>query len=84
MNKIEFIPSTEFPDELNNAQNRFSVDVLIYSQAKDEHTVGWFDFQEMKWEFLCREELSPFKWRYFTDEHDRFEKEKRINKPKKS
>lgn len=64
----------DFPSELNYAQSRFSVDVLIWNEQKQQHTVGWYDFQLMKWCFLCREVQGEFEWRYYDDE---------IDKPKK-
>ena len=66
----EFYSHKEFPSELNFAQNRFSVDVLIHNKKKEQHTIGWFDFKEMKWLFLCREVQGSFFWRYLNKEID--------------
>lgn len=75
MDTIEWIGSTEIPDVLNNAQNRFSVDVLVYCDKSGEHTIAWYDYLENKWCFLCREvNFKKFKWRYFTDKYDRYGK----------
>jgi len=74
---------TEFPDELNPAQNQFSVDVLVYFPTLDEHTVGWFDFNKMKWQFLSNQQYGKrgFKWRYF-DEGDQPPKKKKSDNPR--
>lgn len=66
----EFNSHKEFPEELNYAQSRFSVDVLIHNKKKETHTIGWFDFHEMKWCFLCREVQGVFFWRYINKETD--------------
>lgn len=71
-NEINWFPSTEFPDELNAAQRRFSVDVLVYCPKAKEHSIAWYDHISNEWLFLCREvNFKTFQWRYFTDEHDR-------------
>lgn len=71
----------EFPEELQAGKNRFSVDVLIFCPKSRERTIGWFDFKQMEWLFLCREVnfVDGWMWRYFTLELDAFvpEKEKR-------
>lgn len=67
-------PSTEFPCELSKAGNGFSVDVLVYSKKLDQHTIGWFDFKKMKWNFLCRESQGKFKWRYLNESIDKWKK----------
>ena len=72
--KIEWNDQTEFPGELNKSQNGFSVDVLIYSEKTDEHTVGWYDFKTMTWRFLSNEEIKKFYWRYFIDKTDKYKK----------
>lgn len=64
--------SKEFPKVLSNANNGFSVDVLVYSKKSDEHTVGWFNFNKMTWNFLCRENVGKFKWRYFDENLDKW------------
>lgn len=66
-----FQSNKHFPEELNFAQSRFSVDVLAWSQKKDQHTIAWFDFHLHKWQFLCREFQGPFVWRYLNDETDK-------------
>lgn len=71
--KINWNLKKEFPDELNPAQNSFSVDVLVYFPKLDEHTIGWFDFNSMCWLFLSNQDYSDynFKWRYFVSEVDK-------------
>lgn len=63
----EFYEGKDFPEEINRAQSRFSVDVLVYLPCLDEHTVGWFDFNTMKWLFLSNQDYRGrrFVWRYF-------------------
>lgn len=70
---IEWEENSDFPEELNQAQNNFSVDVLIYFECLDEHTIGWFDFKGWCWLFLSNQDYSKrkFKWRYFQDEIDK-------------
>lgn len=70
---IEWQKNSEFPDELHPAQNNFSVDVLVYFECLDEHTIGWFDFKGMQWLFLSNQDYSgrKFQWRYFIDEIDK-------------
>ena len=70
----EFHSNKEFPSELNYAKTRFSVDVLVWDEQRKEHTVAWYDFNLMKWWFLCREVHGEFEWRYFIEG---------IDKPKK-
>lgn len=60
----------DFPEELNPAQNNFSVDVLIFNIRTNEHTIGWFDFNTMTWRFLSNESQSEFCWRYFENNID--------------
>lgn len=72
MNQIEWNDPEDFPDELNKAHNNFSVDVLIYSKSTKEHTIGWFDFKNMKWQYLCKEAQKGWKWRYFNNELDKY------------
>lgn len=70
---ITFYPSTQPPEEISESQRGFSVDVLIYSPDIEEHTIGWFNYNTNEWLFLCREaNFKHFKWRYFTDKHDKF------------
>lgn len=69
----QFNLSSDFPEVLSPANNGLSVDVLIYSEEKDQHTVGWFDFNKMTWRFLCREPQPIFKWRYFNDKIDKYD-----------
>ena len=68
MAKNDWNPQTDTPDELNPAGNGFSVDVLIFCERTGEHTVGWFDYEKHVWNFLCREPVKDFKWRFFTDD----------------
>jgi len=70
-NKSIFFSHKDFPSELNYAQSRFSVDVLVWNKKTEEHTIGWFDFQLMKWCFLCREVQGSFKWRYLSENIDK-------------
>lgn len=67
--KIEWNTSKDFP-ELRDAENGLSVDVLIYSKTNDEHTIGWFNYNKMSWNFLCREGQGKFQWRNINPEHD--------------
>jgi len=63
----------DFPDELSEAQNGFSVDVLVYFPCLDEHTVAWYDFGQFEWQFLRKQDYTGrnFKWRYFINEIDK-------------
>ena len=74
MDEIDWIDSTEFPEVLSAANNGNSVDVLIHNTVTDEHTVGWFNFNQMRWLFLSNESIKKFKWRYFIDKYDRYDK----------
>ena len=76
MDEIDWIDSTEFPDVLSAANNGNSVDVLIHNTVADEHTVGWFNFNQMRWLFLSNESIKKFKWRYFIDKYYRYDKKK--------
>ena len=85
--KIEFYRKSEHPDEINIAQSRFSVDVLVYFPCLDEHTIGWYDYIGNKWLFLSNQDYTdrPFVWRYLTNELDRrLIKKGRIKKKNKS
>lgn len=83
-NNIEWHVSSDFPSELNEAQNNNSVDVLIYFECLDEHTIGWFNFRQMRWLFLSNQDYNGrrFKWRYFLDDIDKsyFKKDGKTNK----
>lgn len=68
--KNTFHSSEHFPEELNFAQSRFSVDVLAWSEEKYQHTIAWYDFDSYKWQFLCREFQGSFVWRYIDNEID--------------
>ena len=72
----EFFDKTEIPDVLSDTQRGFSVDVLVYSPATDEHTVGWYNYNTDEWCFLCREAVKKFKWRYFNDKTDKWIKKR--------
>lgn len=61
---------SDFPDEFSSS-GKTSVDVLVYNEKTDEHTIGWFDFNVMTWRFLCRESIGKFQWRYFVNEYDK-------------
>lgn len=65
-----FHHQTDIPDVMNPSGNGFSVDVLVYCDRTKENTVGWFDYKENKWSFLCREPVKEFRWRYFETEID--------------
>ena len=69
--EVQWFDPNEIPTERNEKQPIFSVDVLIYSESTKERTVGWFDFKEIKWSFLCRESQKKWKWRYFNDKIDK-------------
>lgn len=76
---IEWFPPTELPEPLNKRIERFSVDVLVYCPKSKEHTIGWYDYKQDEWLFLCREVnfKNGWQWRYLTDETDRFKPQKR-------
>ena len=61
------------PDVVNVKQNVFSVDVLVYFDKLEEHTIGWFEYSTEKWLFLSQQDYDGqnFKWRYFRDEVDK-------------
>jgi hypothetical protein len=61
----DFQPQDHIPDVMSG--NGFSVDVLIYCERTGDHTVGWFDYEKHVWNFLCREPVKDFVWRYFND-----------------
>ena len=70
--KIDWNDETDKPSNLNNAHNGFTVDVLVYAYEIDEHTIGWYDWNNHKWHFLCNEQhIDKFKWRYFINEIDK-------------
>lgn len=76
-NKIEWLPSTEWPDVVSENNSGCSIDVFVYDPKTDEHTVGWYNFDLFTWQFLRNEDVAPrFVWRYFVDMYDR-------HKPKK-
>lgn len=68
---VEWFDQSEIPGELNESSG-FSIDVLIYSKAIKEHTVGFYDFKTTTWRFLCNEKIKTFKWRYFNDKIDKY------------
>lgn len=75
MDGVEWNASTETPDILNNAQSRFSVDVLIYSQSLDENAIAYYDYFDDKWIFLSRDvNFKQFKWRYLNNKLDKWQK----------
>lgn len=73
-NDIIWNNETEIPDVLSKSNERFSIDILVYNPKTKEHTIGWFDYLEHKWLFLCREANKKFYWRYFIDKLDKHEK----------
>lgn len=75
MDGVEWNASIETPDILNNAQSRFSVDVLIYSQSLDENAIAYYDYFDHKWIFLSRDvKFKQFKWRYLNNKLDKWQK----------
>lgn len=81
--ELGFYNSTEFPEELSEAGNGNSVDVLIYNTKTGERSVGWFNFNQFKWYFLMNENIKKFKWRYFIDKYDTPKKETNAKSRKK-
>jgi len=75
MEEIGFYDSTEFPEEISKYSNGNSVDVLIFNTKTKERSVGWFNYNEMKWYFLLNENIETFKWRFFNDKYDTPKKE---------
>jgi len=67
-----FDDKNQYPSEINPNNGRFSVDVFIDIPCLDEHTIGWFDYLEMKWLFLSNQDYSntEFYWRYFNEKTD--------------
>jgi len=62
------------PEEINkNSNGTHSIDVLCYFYDDDEHSIGWFNYIDLKWFFLCNQDYSNqnFKWRYFQNEIDK-------------
>lgn len=77
--KVEWSNPDVFPDLIG--QNGFSVDVLIYSDKIDEHTIGWYEYKTGKWWFLCNEQsFEEFKWRYFNNQIDKYNGESKSKK----
>jgi len=72
--KIDWNDQSDFPDEISKSKDHLSVDVLVYNKKTNEHTIGWFNFNVMTWNFLCRESMGKFKWRYFIDSIDKIKK----------
>lgn len=71
--KIDWISPKEFPDVMNESGNGFSCDVFVYCKSTGENTIAWFDFNQMKWNFLCREPIGKnWKWRYFNNKIDKY------------
>ena len=69
---VDWHDATDFPDRLRDDRSGFSVDVLVWCPTADEHTVGWLDYNEIRWLFLCRQAIDEkFYWRYFDDKTDR-------------
>lgn len=67
---IEWIDKKHFPEILG--ENGFSVDVLVYCEDLDVHSIAWFQYSTHKWHFLCNEQhIVNFKWRYFNDKIDK-------------
>lgn len=71
--EIEWFDPTDVPDEMNPQHKEFSVDVFIHCTTKDENTIGWFDYKENKWHFLCRESQGEFRWRYINPKIDKYD-----------
>jgi hypothetical protein len=71
--KVEWNDPKEFPDVLSDAGNGFSCDVFIYCKSTNERTVGWFDYNQHKWNFLINGSIGKkWKWRYFNDKIDKY------------
>jgi hypothetical protein len=68
---MEFNDSSEHPEFVRHEGSSLSVDVLVYSKRKDEHTIGWYNFDTHNWHFLCREAVGKFEWRYFNKKTDK-------------
>lgn len=66
----KWFKSSDIPYELNDAQSRYSVDVLIYDKKTNEHSVAWYDHIVNTWQFLCREPHGVFFWRFFDEKTD--------------
>ena len=67
----EFNNPHDFPDKIG--ENGFSIDVLIYCKKLDIHTIGWYEYKNSKWHFLCCEQhIVKFKWRYFNNQIDKY------------
>lgn len=75
--EIEWFGSELAPDHFNQAHNGLTVDVLVETSSR-EHTIGWFDFNKHEWQFLCREVIGKFKWRYLSKKYDRWTPPERI------
>lgn len=72
-NDMEWNDPDEFPEYFLPTNDRISIDVLIYCKFKGHHTIGWYNFNTMNWQFLCREVVvGKFKWRYFINEIDKY------------
>lgn len=71
--EIEWNDPDEFPGVLNEAGKNFSCDVFVYCESTDENTIGWFDFTNMTWSFLCREPIGKnWKWRHLNNKIDKY------------
>lgn len=81
---VEWDNEKEFPEEISKSNPRFSVDVLVYNPKTKERTIGWFDYLDHKWCFLCREVNKKFFWRYFIDNIDKYEKNSRKQRNQES
>lgn len=66
--QIEWYTPKDIPDEFSKAENGLTIDVLVYCISQKIHTIGWYNYNELKWYFLLNEHINKdFKWRYFTD-----------------
>lgn len=81
--EITWSNEKEIPDILSKSNERFSTDVLVYNPKTKENTIGWFDYLEHQWCFLCREANKKFFWRYITDKLDKYEKKSGKQRNKK-
>lgn len=72
---IEWNDPQDFPDVVSDAGNGFSIDVFVYCESTNEHTVGWYDYTKNVWNFLCREPIGKrWKWRYLNESIDKWKK----------
>lgn len=64
--EVQWHVPEEIPKDKNPNQPMFSEDVLIHTET-DESSIGWYDYGKKDWQFLCREDVGEFKWRYINN-----------------